>query len=82
MGNLFIQSLQQKSDAIRAKASGARQKVEEAKASQQASTSQNAVLDGLTRLKAAGRIHGFHVRVCLFLDSTELTQHFGIGTTG
>jgi structural maintenance of chromosome 4 len=35
--------------------------VEEAKASQAASTSQNKVLDSLTRLRNSGRVSGFHV---------------------
>ena len=46
---------------LRAKASSSRQKVDEAKASQAASTSQNKVLDSLTRLSQTGRISGFHV---------------------
>ncbi|KAH9950960.1 RecF/RecN/SMC N terminal domain-containing protein [Amylocystis lapponica] len=48
---------------LRAKASSSRQKAEEAKASQAASTSQNKVLDSLTRLRTAGRISGFHGRL-------------------
>jgi len=35
--------------------------VEEAKASQAASTSQNKVLDSLTRLRNSGRVSGFHI---------------------
>jgi structural maintenance of chromosome 4 len=46
---------------LRGKASSARQKAEEAKASQAASTSQNKVLESLTKLRNAGRITGFHV---------------------
>ncbi|KAF9237097.1 RecF/RecN/SMC [Melanogaster broomeanus] len=48
---------------LRAKASSSRQRTEEAKASQAASTSQNKVLDHLTRLKQSGRIDGFHGRL-------------------
>ncbi|OCH95713.1 RecF/RecN/SMC protein [Obba rivulosa] len=48
---------------LRQKASSSRQKVDEAKASQAANTSQNRVLDSLTRLKNAGRISGFHGRL-------------------
>ncbi|KAF8336456.1 uncharacterized protein EI90DRAFT_3119718 [Cantharellus anzutake] len=53
----------EQTEKLRLKATGARQKVEEAKASQAASTSQNAVLDSLNRLRAAGRIQGFHGRL-------------------
>jgi structural maintenance of chromosome 4 len=48
---------------LRSKASSSRQKVDEAKASQAASTSQNKVLDSLTRLSQTGRISGFHGRL-------------------
>ncbi|KAF8844243.1 RecF/RecN/SMC protein [Paxillus ammoniavirescens] len=48
---------------LRAKASSLRQRTDEAKASQAASTSQNKVLDHLTRLKQTGRIDGFHGRL-------------------
>jgi len=53
----------------RSKASNARQKTDEAKASQAATTSQNAVLDCLLKLKAAGRINGFHVRYLSHSDT-------------
>jgi structural maintenance of chromosome 4 len=46
---------------LREKATSSRQKAEEAKASQAASTSQNKVLESLTRLQNTGRISGFHV---------------------
>ncbi|KAG1842247.1 RecF/RecN/SMC N terminal domain-containing protein [Suillus subalutaceus] len=48
---------------LRSKASSLRQKSEEARASQAASTSQNRVLDSLTKLKQTGRIDGFHGRL-------------------
>ncbi|KAI9566365.1 RecF/RecN/SMC [Boletus coccyginus] len=48
---------------LRGKTSSLRQRTEEAKASQAASTSQNRVLDHLTRLKQTGRIEGFHGRL-------------------
>jgi structural maintenance of chromosome 4 len=54
--------MQEQGEKLREKASSSRHKAEEAKASQTANTSQNAVLDTLNRLKASGRIHGFHVR--------------------
>lgn len=47
---------------LRGKASASRQKADEAKASQTASTTQNKVLDTLTKLQQNGRITGFHVR--------------------
>jgi len=46
---------------LRGKASSSRQKADEARASQAASTSQNKVLESLTKLRNAGRINGFHV---------------------
>lgn len=57
----IAQNVNEEAQKLREKVSSARSKVEEAKASQAASTSQNAVLDSLTRLRAAGRINGFHV---------------------
>ncbi|TFY64633.1 hypothetical protein EVG20_g5880 [Dentipellis fragilis] len=48
---------------LRTQASSSRQRVDEARASQASNTSQNRVLDGLTRLKNAGRITGFHGRL-------------------
>ncbi|KAF9515941.1 hypothetical protein BS47DRAFT_1391255 [Hydnum rufescens UP504] len=62
-GESKFRNVEEQTDRLRSKASGARQRVEEAKANQAASTSQNAVLDSLTRLRAAGRIHGFHGRL-------------------
>jgi structural maintenance of chromosome 4 len=56
-----MQDLQFRVQDLRGKASSSRQKAEEAKASQAANTSQNNVLDSLTRLKNSGRISGFHV---------------------
>ncbi|KZT08792.1 RecF/RecN/SMC protein [Laetiporus sulphureus 93-53] len=58
-----LAEMQARVQQLRSKASSARQKVDEAKASQAASTSQNKVLDSLTRLKNAGRISGFHGRL-------------------
>ncbi|KDQ62973.1 hypothetical protein JAAARDRAFT_362087 [Jaapia argillacea MUCL 33604] len=55
--------LQAQAQDLRTKSSSARQKADEAKASQAANTSQNKVLDSLTRLKNSGRIHGFHGRL-------------------
>ncbi|KAF8324062.1 RecF/RecN/SMC protein [Clavulina sp. PMI_390] len=60
-GNL--NAVNEQAQKLRAKVSSARQKVDEAKASQAANTSQNAVLDSLTRLRASGRINGFHGRL-------------------
>ncbi|KAL5519615.1 SMC4 [Sanghuangporus vaninii] len=62
-GEKRIQDLQRSISDLRAKAISARQKADEAKASQVASTSQNRVLDGLMRLKNSGRISGFHGRL-------------------
>ncbi|KAF9487486.1 RecF/RecN/SMC protein [Pleurotus eryngii] len=58
-----VQDLQGKVDELRKKSSSARSKVDEAKASQAASTSQNRVVDGLSRLASQGRIQGFHGRL-------------------
>ncbi|KAF9819247.1 hypothetical protein IEO21_02286 [Rhodonia placenta] len=58
-----LQALQARVQQLRGKASASRQKAEEAKASQAASTSQNKVLDSLTRLRSTGRISGFHGRL-------------------
>ena len=52
---------------LRGKASASRQKADEAKASQVANTTQNKVLDTLTKLQNAGRISGFHVMLQLRL---------------
>lgn len=46
---------------LRSKATSARQKSDEAKASQAASRSQGNVLSSLTKLKGQGRLDGFHV---------------------
>ena len=63
---ILLQDAQARVQDLRGKASSSRQRAEEAKASQAASTSQNKVLDSLTRLRSAGRINGFHVSVhCL-----------------
>lgn len=48
---------------LRSKASGTRQKTEEAKASQAANKSQNQVSEVLNRLKSTGRLTGFHVSI-------------------
>ncbi|KAI0297565.1 RecF/RecN/SMC protein, partial [Multifurca ochricompacta] len=58
-----VQDLATKVNQLRSQASSTRQRVEEAKASQAASTSQNKVLDSLTRLKNSGRVSGFHGRL-------------------
>ena len=61
---------------LRGKASASRQKAEEARASQVANTTQNKVLDTLTKLQNAGRISGFHVRRNgSSLSDDELTLH-------
>ncbi|TDL26418.1 hypothetical protein BD410DRAFT_783474 [Rickenella mellea] len=57
------QDMQKKIEELRGKASSSRQKAEEAKASQAASTSQGKVLDSLTKLRDTGRISGFHGRL-------------------
>lgn len=58
---IWFQETKERVQELRAKASSSRQKADEAKASQAASTTQNKVLEGLTRLKNTGRIDGFHV---------------------
>ncbi|CCL98907.1 uncharacterized protein FIBRA_00914 [Fibroporia radiculosa] len=58
-----MQEMQARVQQLRLIASSARQKADEAKASQAANTSQNKVLDSLTRLKSTGRINGFHGRL-------------------
>ncbi|KAI0082329.1 hypothetical protein K474DRAFT_1655715 [Panus rudis PR-1116 ss-1] len=58
-----LKDLRSRVQDLRSKASASRQKVDEAKASQAANTSQNKVLDSLTRLRNAGRISGFHGRL-------------------
>ncbi|KAF8210152.1 RecF/RecN/SMC protein [Mycena galopus ATCC 62051] len=58
-----LQGAQSELQECRAKASSSRQKVAEAKNSLAENTSQNKVVDGLTRFKNAGRITGFHGRL-------------------
>lgn len=55
------QSLAGRGEALRAKVSNSRHKVDEAKSSLAADKSENAVLASLNKLKAQGRIKGFHV---------------------
>ncbi|KAI0962099.1 hypothetical protein AcV7_001019 [Taiwanofungus camphoratus] len=62
-GEKRLKDMQALVQQLRAKASSSRQKADEAKASQAANTSQNKVLDSLTRLRNAGRISGFHGRL-------------------
>lgn len=57
-----LQTMAAQSDQLRAKVSSSRQKADEAKASLAADKSENAVLASLNKLKAQGRIKGFHVR--------------------
>lgn len=56
------QSMQAEDAKLRSKATAARQKSDEAKASHSASRSQGNVLSSLTKLKEQGRLAGFHVR--------------------
>ena len=58
-----MQDLATKEPKIRANASSARQKADEARASLSASQTQGNVLTGLMRLKESGRIDGFHGRL-------------------
>ncbi|TXT13312.1 hypothetical protein VHUM_00679 [Vanrija humicola] len=58
-----LQTLTSQFEELRSKASSARQKVDEAKASLAADKSENAVLASLNKLKAQGRIKGFHGRL-------------------
>ncbi|KAI9446965.1 SMCs flexible hinge [Lactarius psammicola] len=58
-----VQDLTIHVNQLRAQASSTRQRVEEAKASQAANTSQNKVLDSLTHLRNSGRVSGFHGRL-------------------
>ncbi|TFK56417.1 hypothetical protein OE88DRAFT_1741296 [Heliocybe sulcata] len=62
-GEHKLQQLQVRVQELRSAASSSRQRVDEAKASHAANTSQNKVLDSLTKLKHAGRIEGFHGRL-------------------
>ncbi|KAJ7084309.1 RecF/RecN/SMC [Mycena belliarum] len=58
-----LKDAQREAQECKAKASYSRQKAAEAKNSVAENTSQNKVLDGLTRYKNAGRISGFHGRL-------------------
>ena len=58
-----MQDLAAKEPKIRANASSARQKADEARASLSATQTQGNVLTGLMRLKESGRIDGFHGRL-------------------
>ncbi|KAJ7703280.1 RecF/RecN/SMC [Mycena rosella] len=58
-----FKNAQREVQECKAKASSSRQKVAEAKNSLAENTSQNKVVDGLTRYKNAGRITGFHGRL-------------------
>ncbi|KAI0368918.1 RecF/RecN/SMC protein [Pilatotrama ljubarskyi] len=58
-----LRNAQGQIQGLRAKASASRQKVEEAKSSQEQNRSNNRVLDSLISLKTAGRIQGFHGRL-------------------
>jgi structural maintenance of chromosome 4 len=49
------------SEQLRAQVTSSRQKTDDAKASLAADKSENAVLSSLNKLKAQGRIKGFHV---------------------
>ncbi len=50
-----------KAEQLKSKVSSSRSKADEAKASLAADKSENAVLSNLNKLKAQGRIKGFHV---------------------
>ncbi len=63
------QNAQERVQECRRMASSTRQRVDEAKASQADSRSQNRVLDSLTRLQNSGRIQGFHVCSIFVLTS-------------
>lgn len=58
-----LEAMQAKSEKLRAKVSSSRQKTDDAKASLAADKSENAVLASLNKLKAQGRIKGFHGRL-------------------
>ncbi|KAJ7901750.1 RecF/RecN/SMC [Mycena olivaceomarginata] len=58
-----LKDAQSELQECRTRASSSRQKVAEAKNSLAENTSQNKVVDGLTRFKNAGRITGFHGRL-------------------
>lgn len=61
--NYERQDAQESLKELRSKAASARQKADEARASQAASSTQNRVLDGLNKLKKSGRLEGFHVSI-------------------
>ncbi|KAJ7096401.1 RecF/RecN/SMC [Mycena epipterygia] len=58
-----FQDVQREIQECKTKASSSRQKVAEARNSMAENTSQNKVVDGLTRYKNTGRISGFHGRL-------------------
>lgn len=57
------QSMTSQAEKLRAKVSSSRSKTDEAKASLAADKSENAVLNCLNKLKAQGRVKGFHVSI-------------------
>ncbi|KAG9313165.1 hypothetical protein JVU11DRAFT_6616 [Chiua virens] len=75
-----LQAAQAQVQELRGKSSSLRQRTEEAKASQAASTSQNKVLDSLTRLKQTGRIDGFHARTFCTLGTIPDKYDVAIST--
>lgn len=56
-----VQAIGQRGEQLRSKVTSSRQKTDEARASLAADKSENAVLASLNKLKAQGRIKGFHV---------------------
>ena len=56
-----LSGMGEKAEALKSKATNARGKADEAKSSMAADRSENAVLTSLNKLKAQGRIKGFHV---------------------
>ncbi|KAG9027694.1 hypothetical protein FRB95_007465 [Tulasnella sp. JGI-2019a] len=62
-GEKKLQTIDEEEKRLRSKASSARQKTDEAKASQAANRSQNQVSEVLNRLKSTGRLTGFHGRL-------------------
>ena len=72
-------------DDLKSKASSSRQRFEEAKKTQSDSTTQNRVLDGLNRLRASGRVSGFHVRqtsVSLLFEVLTVHSKGRLGSLG
>lgn len=57
----MLQSFSSRGQELRDKVANSRQRTDEAKASLAADKSENAVLASLNKLKAQGRIKGFHV---------------------